>query len=221
MDDQRLRTAYIGVDLGQSRDYTALSVLETVPPVETTAKHYALRYLERVPLGTPYPAVVEQVARMRRHLGRGTQVVVDATGVGRPVVDLFRIARLSPIAITITGGDTVGQRSGSGYTVPKRDLVFTLLALLQTERLKIAEGVPFADTLTSELANFKVKLNAETGHDQYLAWREGVHDDLVLSVALASWYAERPKGGGGALATFRDDPPSRDPLVRDVLTHWR
>ena len=28
-------------------------------------------------------------------------------------------------------------------------------------------------------------------NDTYGAWREGTHDDLVLSVALAAWYAER------------------------------
>jgi len=35
------------------------------------------------------------------------------------------------------------------------------------------------------------------GHDSYGAWREGAHDDLLLSVALACWAAEKrflPKG---------------------------
>jgi hypothetical protein len=33
-----------------------------------------------------------------------------------------------------------------------------------------------------------------------VAWREGSHDDLVLAVALACWYAERvpkPRSAGG------------------------
>lgn len=29
-----------------------------------------------------------------------------------------------------------------------------------------------------------------TGHDSYEAWRDGDHDDLVLSLAMACWFAE-------------------------------
>jgi len=29
-----------------------------------------------------------------------------------------------------------------------------------------------------------------TGHDSYEAWREGDHDDIVLSLAVACWSAE-------------------------------
>jgi len=39
--------------------------------------------------------------------------------------------------------------------------------------------------------SFKVKINLKTAHDSYEAWREGQHDDLVLFVALAAWFAER------------------------------
>jgi len=38
--------------------------------------------------------------------------------------------------------------------------------------------------------NFKVKIDPQTAHDSYSAWREADHDDLVLSVALAAWFAE-------------------------------
>jgi hypothetical protein len=33
------------------------------------------------------------------------------------------------------------------------------------------------------------KVNLATGHDSYEAWREEAHDDLVLAVSLACWYA--------------------------------
>lgn len=55
------------------------------------------------------------------------------------------------------------------------------------------------DTLVQELLNFKVEI-AMGGHDKYEAWRGGVHDDLVLSAAMACWYGERKPllgyGGG-------------------------
>src|SRR5580658_3267655 len=95
---------FVGVDLGQSRDFTAIAVVERAElPGEWSAATYSraktaalrLRFLGRVELGTPYPDVVERVARVTRSrelVGR-CQLVVDGTGVGRPVVDLLRRAR--------------------------------------------------------------------------------------------------------------------------------
>jgi hypothetical protein len=67
-----------------------------------------LRYLERVPLGTPYPDIVERVRRTTRapELAGRRHVAVDATGVGRPVVDMLRNAGLGATTLPaiITGG---------------------------------------------------------------------------------------------------------------------
>ena len=59
---------YWGLDLGQSRDYTALAMVERaelfldeVDPVTYERKmrrRFRVRYLRRVPLGTAYPDVV-------------------------------------------------------------------------------------------------------------------------------------------------------------------
>ena len=68
-------------------------------------------------------------------------------------------------------------------------LVFNYL--LQTKRLKIAQSLPMADTLVQELLNFKEKIDPKTAHDSYAAWREGIHDDLVLATAVACWYGEK------------------------------
>ena len=75
--------------------------------------------------------------------------------------------------------------------VPKRDLVSAPLALMQNGQLKIARGLSLRETPVKELLNFRVKINISTAHDSYEAWREGDHDDLVLSVALACWAGER------------------------------
>ena len=63
--------------------------------------------------------------------------------------------------------------------------------MLQNGQRKIAEGLSLRETLVKELLNFRVKINISTAHDSYEAWREGDHDDLVLSVALACWAGER------------------------------
>lgn len=195
---------YLGLDLGQANDFSALAIAERNRRPryrderrnDTTAK-YRIGHLQRYPLKTPYPAIVAQVATLVRDLAARSptpylRLVVDATGVGRPVVDLLRQERLPAdlIDVTITGGDAVAQ-DGRTFRVPKRDLVSTVQVALQSERLKIAQQLPDAQTLTRELLAFQVKISAETAHDSYGAWREGAHDDLVLATALAVWYGEQ------------------------------
>jgi hypothetical protein len=152
----------------------------------------SLRHLERFELGTPYPEIVERVGAMLRTeplRGRRCALVVDSTGVGAGVVDMFVHAGLYPIPVTIHGGDTVHYQR-PGYRVPKRDLVGAVQILLQSERLKIVRSLPEAAILRSELQNFRVKIDPRTAHDSYSHWREAEHDDLVLATALAAWFRQ-------------------------------
>lgn len=187
----------LGLDLGQAADYTAVALLER----HGEASH--LRYLHRFDIGTRYPAIVDAVRGMltREPLAGQTALIVDATGVGRPVVDLLRQADLDPIAVTITGGNAV-TNAGGEWGVPKRDLVGALVALFQGERLLIARGLPLAPVLVQELLNFKVKINLRTAHDTYEAWRESEHDDLVLAAALAAWWTLRRNDADAFLEAF-------------------
>ena len=60
---------YVGLDLGQAADYTALAVVHSVhtrTPGGKAAKGLHLRHLERYPLRTPYPEIVEKVAALVR-----------------------------------------------------------------------------------------------------------------------------------------------------------
>lgn len=187
----------LGVDLGQANDPTAFSVIEQVSELDAYSweRKYNLVHLERVPLGTSYPKVVELTQKRIDHLkglaGEGglVQLAVDATGVGRPVVDLLVQAELAPMPVIITGGDQATYSDGY-WRVPKRDLIGMLQVLLQDKRLRVAPGMPEGKTFVHELQNFKYKISV-AGHDSYEAWREGDHDDLVLSVAIACWAASR------------------------------
>jgi len=206
-------TGYImGCDLGQSQDYTAIAIVERVrvgqapPPVpegswasDTRPVQYHLRHLERPALGTKYPTIVIRVKALLASppLTLHTPLVIDRTGVGRPVTDMFEGEGVRPYAITITGGDEV-IREGRHTKVPKRELVSTLVAVFQTGRLKIAAGLAEGPALANEMTNFKIKVNLATGHDSYEAWRESVHDDLVLAVAMAVWHGEHIRVGRGS-----------------------
>ena len=61
---------YVGLDLGQKRDYSAVIAIERVDHRRafqgTEFEKLNVRYIERLPLGTPYPVVVE---RMREIVG--------------------------------------------------------------------------------------------------------------------------------------------------------
>lgn len=65
-----------------------------------------------------------------------------------------------------------------------------LQLLLQGRRLKVAESLAEADVLTRELQAFRSKVRLASTHETVEARRECDHDDLVLVVALACWWAE-------------------------------
>jgi hypothetical protein len=193
------REYFVGLDLGQVQDYSAIAVMERAEVClgvrdlvsyeylwETT---YLLRYLERLPLGTTYPDVVARVDEVMRGLGTCT-LVVDATGVGGPVVDLLRAAGMGDrlVAVTITGSDDVTRGANGTWRVPKRGLLTGLQVMLQSGELGIAAGLVGADDLVREMRGMRVKLSAG-GMETFGAWRSGAHDDLVLATALACWRA--------------------------------
>ena len=85
---------FVGLDLGQSQDHSALAVVERDEILldemdhatyeRRRARRFRVRFLERLALGTAYPRVVEWCT-----------LVMDATEVGAPVLDLLRVANLA------------------------------------------------------------------------------------------------------------------------------
>lgn len=191
---------FVGLDLGQASDYTALAVVEKhAHPVtkgnrreeEIDALH--CRHLQRYELGTLYPAIVDDVASMLKLPElRGAQLIVDATGVGRGVADMFGAIGVKPRRVVVTAGNSVNV-TGGFWHVPKRDLVAAAQVPLHQKILKFAE-MPLKETLITEMTNFKIKIT-ESANDTYGAWREGQHDDLIFAVMLACWWARRRPPG--------------------------
>jgi hypothetical protein len=193
-----MNAVVVGLDLGQAQDYTAWAVVERVD-CDPEPAAYHVRHIDRTRAAI-YPAVVEHsrelVTTLRRNEPRpDVDLVVDYTGVGRPVADLLAAANLDAglRLMTITGGEAVLRGDRGEWRVPKRELAAVIQVLLQTGRLRIGADLPLARTLTEELINFRVKISL-AGHDSYGAgaeWREDNHDDLVLALALACWWGER------------------------------
>jgi hypothetical protein len=158
-----------------------------------------LRHLERLPLRMAYPAQVAHLAALLRRAPLAVPraaLVVDQTGVGRPVVDILRRAGLRPIGVTITAGAGETRDYVAGceeWKVAKLILVSHLQAGLNTGGLRIAASLSEARSLVEELGDFRANIG-ETGYARFGA-REGAHDDLVLALALGYWWACRQYGG--------------------------
>jgi hypothetical protein len=149
-------------------------------------------------LGTAYTTIVAAVAQLASAAPlHGSPMVVDQTGVGRALVDMLRGGQTSSwiIPVTITGGQVMHVAEDGSRHVPKKELVTCLQLLLQNRRLHIARSLREAKVLVRELQQFQVKITA-AANETFGVWREGTHDDLVLAVALACWWAERhPRWG--------------------------
>jgi len=185
---------FAGLDLGQTTDFSALVVVErrTVPNPDKPGRTlfgFDVRHVQRWPLKTPYPTIVADVKALFAEgpLHRST-LVVDQTGVGRPVVDMFVAAgvagALRPFTITCGSANT-------GSTVAKKNLVAAVQAPLSSGRLRFAEGLELADILQAELENFRVKVTSDR-NETFESWRERDHDDVVLALALALHLAAVP-----------------------------
>jgi len=199
---------FVGWDVGQSQDYSAISVLKKTP-----TGGYLVAYLARLALGMSYPDQLAQVKSLmhRKPLDKAVVTLcVDATGVGKPVVDMAAKEGLSPVSVTIHGGDVASwDDKRSEVKVPKKDLVSTLVVLAQCGSLKIANGLQHGDLLTKELAGYQVKINPNTANISFGNGREAEHDDLVLSVATALYCGEYRYPPGPPICRFISHGRSR------------
>lgn len=171
----------VGVDIGQRVDPTAIVVCEVQS--RDGGYHYIARHVERLALGTLYPAVVERLVEINSQLC-GAHFWVDATGVGQPVVDLLREAGLRLTAVYLTGSDKVA-REGGDLRLGKALLVSRLQVLLQSGRIHLPQ-TPEAQALVDELLNYEIRVN-DNAHAQFGAFKTGTHDDLATALGLACW----------------------------------
>jgi len=196
----------IGVDVGQARDPTAICVVELRQRQTSSGWEgvHITRFLERLPLGTSYPKIGErlvEIATNARQRARqeyvnergqaprddwsyGFNVYIDATGVGRPVVDILAESGLNVIPVFFTHGDRRTEDRDQ-ITLGKAWLVSRLKTLFQTGRVRLPPNHPEAPAMIDELQNYEIKVD-QNANDRYGAFRVGKHDDLVTALGLAT-----------------------------------
>lgn len=194
---------FCGVDVGKEIDPSAVCVVEKRwTPVEgdvttqrtdvKTEVQYGVRYLERLELGLSYTVQVAHVRRLvRSPMIRGNvKLIVDGTGCGGPVVDMFRDTGLTPVKIMITSGASwkrTYDTYGYGYNISKLALMSRLQVMLHGGDLHVEESLNEWPVLSEEIKNFQMRAT-DSGNVQLEA-RQGTHDDLVLALACAVWEA--------------------------------
>jgi hypothetical protein len=190
---------FLGLDLGQRMDRSAVALVRRVEVVEggfdwvhwmqPRVSRWDVEHLQRLRLGTSYTAVVAAVREMTRRpeLKGQCTVVADATGPGLPVVEMLRAADLGAevVPVMITGGATPHYGQG-GVAVPRRDLMVRLRGMLERGEVRIAAESREGGHLIEELANVRWDGRGSRGE----------HDDLAFALALACWRAASGSGGG-------------------------
>lgn len=157
---------FIGLDLGQSRDYSALAVVSA----SKSTRRLRLEFLEQCPLGLSYaalPPAIHQIIDVLGH-NRHATLAIDATGPGRPVVDMIRRSGLQvEIQPFVIGAGNAGCHFRNGiYSIGRETLLSALRAAIETRRLVFPANLPCKPLLIDQLLG-------------------NGHDDLVFAIALA------------------------------------
>lgn len=160
--------------------------------VEKVLKSFwIVRSIRRLPLGLSYPKQAIYLAELLCNpllANRHVRLLMDVTGVGRPVYDSLKEeillrkeaqhVQLKPVSFT--HGETYNKNTGS---LGKAYLVSRLQSLLQNERVH-GPDIPEMVVTVEELRVYEIKVSNE-GRDQYGAFKTGKHDDLATSLALS------------------------------------
>lgn len=157
----------LGVDLAKYNDWTVLTPFN----LTTFIVHEQERFNQ-----IDYNLQKAKIEAMARRYNNA-KIWPDSTGVGDPIVEDLKARGLN-----------IGNE-GEGFKFTessRQNLLNNLAILLEQDKIKI----PNDEGLISELESFQYTLS-ETGKIKVRA-PEGLHDDRVMSLALAVWGATQP-----------------------------
>jgi hypothetical protein len=198
----------VALDPGQRQDPAALVIVEKVmlaldSPQAPQRHRWDIAYAQQWRLGTPHTDVVDDtLALMARPVFEDARLLFDATGVGAVYTDLLRQARrddrisnpATPIILTAGLLD-------NGPHLAKRNVIGALEAKLSNGLLAVYD-IPLRKEIEKQFRSFRLKYS-QSGADTYEALREGKdHDDLVVAIAIATYW--RNVGAGMPRYLARD-----------------
>jgi hypothetical protein len=233
----------LAVDLGQAQDFSGAALLE-----QTEDQGANIVNLKRFPIGTSYVDIVdwcenilqepplcgEHEPMAERYGGMATQephrlawqvrpspLVIDATGVGAPVVDMFRRRKIYPVAVWLTSGSNVNyDEDMKRYLVPKSEVICRLQVGVQNGKILVADELQFAEAFKRELQSMRYKItDSKNITFEHRSKDDGAHADLVLAACLGNWwlYGTKPAPTKKTVNL----PPSLDRFRPGYGMHYR
>jgi len=175
----------IGLDLGQMTDYTVMIVNQ----INRTNDTHEVQEIVRPQLGTKYPAIIKEVMdlqdRFAAETGKAVALYIDATGLGRPVIDEFVAKGATRItAVTIVQGENV-TREGKELHIGKQALVARMNILLESDRISWDGSTELGKVLTTELHRYRIRISKDA--NALFEAERGFNDDTVTALMLATW----------------------------------
>jgi len=154
----------MGVDLAKTEDFSVLVVMDAL-----TREVVAFERFSEIQW-------TEQKLRIQRlaHQYNNALVVIDATGIGDPIVEDLQNANISLYY--------EGDKPGYKFTNDSKMRLIEQLALSIEQRLIT---FPNIEVLVEELRQFTYQINS--GGKIIYSAPEGKHDDCVIALALANW----------------------------------
>jgi hypothetical protein len=200
---------YISIDWGRKQDPTAITYLQREGdyPRWTFTVVEAIRY----PLGTRFHDVLADI--QARPLPAGWSgvdptLITDASGIGDVLLEDMRREGFNPVGIIITGGGsaTRDERDQKLWHVARNILVATLKQRLGTS-LHLRCSTEMAVLIAQEAANMQYSITSAL--HEHTEPRQGKHDDLLLSLAMACWLGAN------------EGQPAQDVSPQEMEDIWR
>jgi len=181
-------TYLMGIDIAETEDFTVFTMID----VNTNQVVYWKRFQN-----VDYPTQIEQIVATANNYG-GARIVLDTTGLGKPVYEMLLKRGVFVQDFTFTGKS-------------KEEL-------MQKLRLYISQkwiSIPDEPVLLDELSSFEYKIRNEKTGEPLMNVKYGApknyHDDAVDSLALAVWELQ---GRANPLSRLQEELQETKPLKR-------
>ncbi len=189
-------TYIISLDPAQLHDWSAVAVVDMQYRQGESRFGYDLVAMNRKQ-GLPYDQIVDWVVGVCKNPAFNRQsppkFLLDATGVGVAINDMFRAKGTRPIAITITPGNGI-TRIGPDVHLGKARLIGKFLGAFDAGKVHVNPNMPIWPRVEQEMLAFRAEMS-DQGRVKFDA-SEGENDDMLFALAMAVWYGEEILRGG-------------------------
>lgn len=182
----------VSLDPAKLHDFSALSAIMVTRETGMEYNNYKLIALERQ-RRQPYDVTAAWFKKAFRNPMLREDVtfqpipLIDIGGVGEPTADIIKKLGIKVRGVRYTGGDGY-KIEGRNVNVSKVLMVSAFLGMADGGRFTMPFKASFEELFKSELRDFRGEMG-KMGSIKFSA-EEGSHDDLIMSVIQACWFAD-------------------------------